>query len=144
MNILPKWAMIFSVCIPVIGQLIFFYIVYNSYVNLQFIRPETTRSLVKDLLLVALTGGLFILFLVPLFFREVSLGSKRLNVSLLNYPLISGIVTAFLFFVGIIFLPIQATFMTGWVGLWFIAPILYTYLLITPFEKIHKEYEAYL
>ena len=141
MRVLPKWAMMFSVCVPVIGQLIFLYIIYTSYVNLQFIRPETTRSLVKDFLLVALTGGLFVLFLIPLFFREVSLGAQRMNVQLPNYTFIS---IAFMF--TTLLIPTIFYVFSDWIIIlvWFVSPLCYTYLLISPFEKIQKEYEPYL
>ena len=141
MKILPKWAMMFSVCVPVIGQLIFFYVVYTSYANLQFIRPETTRSLAKDILLVMLTFGLFILFLIPLFFREVSLGAQRMNVELPHYTFIAIALMS-----STLILPMILYSFSDMVAmsLWFGTPICFTYLFISPFETIQKEYEPYL
>lgn len=141
MKILPKWAMMFSVCVPVIGQFIFLFVVYTSYANLQFIRPETTRSMVKDILLVTLTGGIFVLFLVPLFFREVSLGAQRLNVDLPHYTFIA---IAFMSSTLILPMILYAFSEEFALSIWFVAPLCFTYLFISPFEKIKREYEPYL
>ena len=103
MNVPPKWAMMFSVCIPIIGQMIFAYVIYNAYANLQFIRPETRRTLLRDLLLCLLTFGLFSFIIIPLFFREIQLGGKRMNVHLPDYFLYSIVLIFFLVAAGIIF-----------------------------------------
>lgn len=140
MSILPKWAMIFSVCIPVIGQFIFIYVIYNAYVNLQFIRPETARTFVKDLLLCLLTGGVISLIIIPLFFREVELGGKRMNVQMPDYFLYSIVTLFFLAISGFALASLSDTLL----GFWFLIPIALTYLLISPFEKIQKEYADYM
>lgn len=140
MRILPKWAMMFSVCIPIIGQFIFLFILSVSYTNLQFIRPETTRSLVKDLLLILLTGGFISIFLIPVFFREVHQGAKRMNVDVPNYSIVSA-----LFVVGGYVMAgfgvIEESF---FLGIWFLIPVIFSYLLITPFEQIHEDYAEYM
>ncbi len=140
MNIPPKWAMMFSVCIPIIGQLIFVYVIYSSYVNLQFIRPETRRTFLKDALLCLFTLGFFSLIIIPLFFREVELGGKRMNVALPNYFLFSIILMFFLSLSGVLLIGISDTIMV----LWLLAPITLTYLFISPFEKIRTEYADYM
>ena len=141
MKILPKWAMMFSVCVPIIGQLIFLYVVYTAYTNLQFIRPETSRSIVKDFILLSLTGGLFVIFLIPVFFREVSLGAKRMNVDLPNYTLLAGLFLITTVALPMIFYIFSELF---FYSIWFVAPLCFTYLFISPFEKIQQEYEPYM
>lgn len=138
MNVPPKWAMMFSVCIPIIGQFIFVYVVYQAYVNLQFIRPETKRTFLKDALLCALTGGILTPIIIPLFFREVKLGGKRMNVNMPNY---------FLYSIGLLFFLAAATvtlISDSFIGFWFVASVPMTYLFISPFELIYKEYADYM
>lgn len=138
MNVPPKWAMMFSVCIPIIGQFIFVYVVYQAYVNLQFIRPETKRTFLKDALLCALTGGTLSLIIIPLFFREVELGGKRMNVIMPNYLLYSIVLLFFLLAATVILLS------NSYIGFWFVASVPLTYLFISPFELIYKEYADYM
>ena len=138
MNVPPKWAMMFSVCIPIIGQLIFVYVIYQAYVNLQFIRPETKRTFLKDALLCALTGGTLSLIIIPLFFREVELGGKRMNVIMPRY---------FIYSIVLIFFLVAATAIllsNSYIGFWFVASVPLTYLFISPFERIYREYADYM
>ena len=140
MKILPKWPMVFSVCIPVIGQFIFLLVLSTSYTNLQFIRPETKRFLIKDILLMLLTGGIISIFLIPFFFREVHQGAKRMKVDVPNYTITSAIfVVSGYSMAG--FGAIDGIF---FIGVWFLIPVLFTYLLITPFELIHNDYAEYM
>ena len=141
MNILPKWAMMFSVCIPIIGQLIFLYVVYNSYLNLLFIRPETSRTFIKDCLLILLTFGFITFLLIPLFFREVRLGGERMDVVMPNYFVYSVLLLVFFIF-GIISASSFGN-LAIW-GFWSFFQASLTFLFITPFENVQQEFAPYM
>ena len=140
MNVPPKWAMMFSVCIPIIGQFIFVYVVYQAYVNLQFIRPETRSTLLRDVLLCLLTFGLMSFIVIPRFFREVDLGGKRLNVVMPNYFRISSALVTFIAITNMLLLSLFETL----IGLWILPAVTLTYLFIDPFEKVRTAYADYM
>ena len=90
----------FSVCIPCIGQFVFLYIIISTYSNLQFIRPETHRNLLRDILLCILTCGLYTLVLPYLLLRETEQGAQRMKVTIGNFKsmgMLVGVANLFLY-----------------------------------------------
>ena len=136
----PKWLLIFFSFVPVIGQILFLYVLLFTYKSLLFIRPETKRSMVRDLLLGILTCGLFYYVLPVLLIQETQIAAKRMNVDIPNFVPISIIIAALNLFSYPLF---NGSF---WIlfFLFFLNQSIHIYLFLTPFELLHAEFKDYL
>lgn len=136
----PKWLLIFFSFFPVIGQILFLYVLFFTYNTLLFIRPETTRSMIRDFIIGILTCGLFYFFVPTLVIQETKIGADRMNVKVPNFVPLSIVLACVNFFSYALF---YGSFLLLFF-LYFINQAILIYVFLTPFEILHKEFKDYL